>query len=279
MTIRGSVQVQEFPLYGSINEDAESCLGETGHPPLPIPEIMERGDKCRHRLFQNQGAKDVSGSKKQQGDHHHALRAQRSHLGLVVLVQMACFSLLFPICDSFQAAHPFISGPILRTTPPPNSTPIVGSYHHHRFLHHSHNQATAWPSSGASQAAMLRRMNKRLYMQSQGGESSKRPILLIGGTGRVGGFVAQGLVARGERVRALVRDVNSPRCQALKEACRGARGEIEIVEGDVAKFATVERAMAGCRACIACHGSVRGTNFLKDSAYKIWDPSNMFLGE
>jgi hypothetical protein len=241
--------------------------------PLRTAESAERKGLCQRRSRQNQGAKNVSDSKKQQ------MRIRQIDLEVVLLVQMACFSLLFPLCDSFLAMHPFISGqPIHRK---PHSIPLVG--HHHGFLRNSKNQA-AWPgaspSSGASiasRAAMLKRM-ARVCMQSQGGEG-KGPILLIGGTGRVGGFVAQGLVTRGERVRALVRDVNSPRCQALKDACRGARGDIEIVEGDVAKFATVEKAMAGCRACIACHGSVRETNILKDSAYKIWDPKNMFLGE
>jgi nucleoside-diphosphate-sugar epimerase len=36
--------------------------------------------------------------------------------------------------------------------------------------------------------------------------------------------------------------------------------------------------MQGCQACISCHGSSRRTRPLLDLLYKLWDPSNEFLG-
>lgn len=66
------------------------------------------------------------------------------------------------------------------------------------------------------------------------------PVLLTGGTGLVGNAIAHALVERGRRVRALVRSVARAR-GLLPAAC-------ELVPGDVTDAASVERAMAGCRA-------------------------------
>jgi hypothetical protein len=189
-----------------------------------------------------------------------------------VILRIACCLLLIPICDSFQATYPFSSMPLASS-----SSLFIRS----RELVHS--SMHAWAGTSLTQQTrafshLARQGSMRsVFMQTQGSQS-KPPILLIGGTGRVGGLVAQSLVARGEKVRALVRDTNSPRCLALKETCKGSPGDLEVVEGDVAKFATVLDAMQGCAACVACYGSVRETNILKDSAYKIWDPTNQFLG-
>ena len=58
-------------------------------------------------------------------------------------------------------------------------------------------------------------------------DSDKRVILVTGATGQQGGATARHLLAGGWSVRALTRDPDSPRAQALGEA--GA----EVVQGDL----------------------------------------------
>ncbi|MEQ1502289.1 MAG: NmrA family NAD(P)-binding protein, partial [Myxococcota bacterium] len=53
---------------------------------------------------------------------------------------------------------------------------------------------------------------------------SKRSVLVTGATGKQGGAVARGLIARGHRVRALSRNPTSPAASALTGA------GIEVVE-------------------------------------------------
>jgi len=67
-------------------------------------------------------------------------------------------------------------------------------------------------------------------------------VLLIGGTGLLGGAVAEGLAARGEPVRALVRD--GKRVARLREL------GLELVVGDLRDRHTLERLLRGVRAVV-----------------------------
>ena len=62
-------------------------------------------------------------------------------------------------------------------------------------------------------------------------------ILVVGATGTVGGAAARSLLARGARVRALVRSEPDP---------NGFSG-LELVRGDLAAAAAVQKAMTGAR--------------------------------
>jgi uncharacterized protein YbjT (DUF2867 family) len=66
-----------------------------------------------------------------------------------------------------------------------------------------------------------------------------KSILVTGATGKQGGSVARVLLSKGERVRAMTRDPNSPAARALGE--RGA----ELVHGDFADETSLERALDG----------------------------------
>jgi len=66
-----------------------------------------------------------------------------------------------------------------------------------------------------------------------------RTSLVIGATGNQGGAVVDSLLRRGATVHGLVRDVRSPRAQAL-----AARG-VELVAGDLADTKGLARAMSG----------------------------------
>ena len=81
-------------------------------------------------------------------------------------------------------------------------------------------------------------------------------------------------------VRALTRNISSPNADLLRSLASrdGVGGTLNLVEGDVTKFSTLLGAMEGCGACISCHGDRRFTNPVKDLMFKIWDPTNEFLG-
>ena len=70
--------------------------------------------------------------------------------------------------------------------------------------------------------------------------------LVTGATGKVGNAVARALAARGDSVRALVRDVERAR-DLLPDA-------VELVRGDVTQPATVAPVVAGCEIVFTCHG-------------------------
>jgi dihydroflavonol-4-reductase len=63
-------------------------------------------------------------------------------------------------------------------------------------------------------------------------------VLVTGATGKVGGAVARAVLARGDEVRALVRDP--------ERAARLLPDGVELVRGDVTDPPSVERAVAGC---------------------------------
>lgn len=72
------------------------------------------------------------------------------------------------------------------------------------------------------------------------------PVLVLGGTGFIGGAVVRALLARGERVRVLSR-ASSPR-----DALRGL--DVEWATGDLRDAASVKRAAEGCRAIVHAAG-------------------------
>lgn len=72
--------------------------------------------------------------------------------------------------------------------------------------------------------------------------ASSAPVLVTGATGRQGGAAVRALLAAGVPVRALVRDPDSARAQAVAEC--GA----ELVTGDLEDLASVRRAAEGARA-------------------------------
>ncbi|WAL65468.1 NmrA/HSCARG family protein [Amycolatopsis cynarae] len=74
-----------------------------------------------------------------------------------------------------------------------------------------------------------------------------RTALVTGATGQQGGAVAARLLADGWQVRTLTRDPTSPKARALAEA--GA----EVVAGDLADPASVERHMRGVHGVFSVH--------------------------
>ena len=70
-------------------------------------------------------------------------------------------------------------------------------------------------------------------------DTSGRPILVAGATGRQGGSVVRYLLERQLTVRALVRDPQSDRAKAL------AGQGIETAQGDMDDLASLKKAMAG----------------------------------
>lgn len=75
-------------------------------------------------------------------------------------------------------------------------------------------------------------------------------ILVTGATGKVGSRLSKRLVARGDHVRALVRDVN--RAADLREA------KIELVEGDLVHPDSLVAAVQGVDSIVHCAAFFRG---------------------
>ncbi len=70
----------------------------------------------------------------------------------------------------------------------------------------------------------------------------KKKVLVLGATGSQGGAVARNLIARGHIVRALTRNPNSDKANALKEI------GVDIFAGDFEKIGDLESAMHTCNA-------------------------------
>ena len=84
--------------------------------------------------------------------------------------------------------------------------------------------------------------------------------LVVGATGRLGGAVATLLLARGERVRALVRpgDPDRDEVRAVAPERLVALGA-ELVEGDVTRPDTVARALEGVRCVLSTASATKRT--------------------
>ena len=72
---------------------------------------------------------------------------------------------------------------------------------------------------------------------------SDEPVLVVGGTGLLGGQVATALLSRGRRVRALVRPTS--------DAGRLEQAGVEIARGDMMDLASLRQAMDGADAVIS----------------------------
>lgn len=91
-----------------------------------------------------------------------------------------------------------------------------------------------------------------------------RLILVTGATGRQGGAVASRLLADGWRVRALTRDAESERAQALAEA--GA----EVVTGDLDDRDSLDAAVAGAWGVFSVHpGGYEGGPYGHDGDHEV----------
>src|SRR5712691_9990256 len=75
-------------------------------------------------------------------------------------------------------------------------------------------------------------------------------ITVIGATGKVGALVARGLLAEGQRVRALVRDPGKARDRL------GPDSRLEIITGDLGTPADLEAAFRGADAAYVALGSI-----------------------
>jgi uncharacterized protein YbjT (DUF2867 family) len=73
--------------------------------------------------------------------------------------------------------------------------------------------------------------------------SGNGPVLVVGGTGMLGGQVATELLSRGKRVRALVRPAS--------DATRLERAGVEIARGDMMDPASLLKAMDGADTVIS----------------------------
>lgn len=82
--------------------------------------------------------------------------------------------------------------------------------------------------------------------------ASLRRVLVAGATGGTGACVVAALRAKGVPVRALARDAAKARIQL---GATDAGGDVEVVEGDVTRYASVEAAMRGCDAVVVATGA------------------------
>ena len=105
--------------------------------------------------------------------------------------------------------------------------------------------------------------------------SDRRPVLVVGDGGAVCTRVVDALVSRAVPARVLVSPLDSQR--EGEQLQKRAPHLIETVQGDACDYTSLEAAMVGCRACVACAYQPRRTQPL-DVLYKIWDPGLEFLG-
>jgi uncharacterized protein YbjT (DUF2867 family) len=70
-------------------------------------------------------------------------------------------------------------------------------------------------------------------------DNTNKIVLVTGATGRQGGATAHQLLAKGWRVRAIVRDPNKPAAQGLRQT------GVEVVQGDYENRASLDAAMQG----------------------------------
>lgn len=101
--------------------------------------------------------------------------------------------------------------------------------------------SSAAPSASASSAAATMGNTVQTLIPASGGAQPSEPgvVLVTGATGGTGRRVVARLLARGRRVRALVRDVQKAR-QLLAGLPAGAGGSLELVAADVTQVCHVQ---------------------------------------
>jgi NADH dehydrogenase len=82
-----------------------------------------------------------------------------------------------------------------------------------------------------------------------GGSGRRLTVLLTGGTGFIGGYIARRLAARGHGIRGLAREPS--RAEVLREV------EADIVRGDITENGALDEAAAGCDVAIHVVGIIR----------------------
>src|SRR5881296_3589393 len=80
--------------------------------------------------------------------------------------------------------------------------------------------------------------------------SETNTVLVVGATGDLGGRVVDALLARGKRVRVLVREGTDPSRLAAKG--------VDIARGDMLDPASLERAMRGADVVVTTAAGTRG---------------------
>lgn len=99
-------------------------------------------------------------------------------------------------------------------------------------------------------------------------KSRDKTVLVFGATGQQGGSVASALCSNGWRVKALVRDPNTDKSEAL-----AARG-IELVRGDLADIQSLQAAMAGAYGVFSVQPSSG-----QGAAYSVTDENEIQYGK
>src|SRR5690242_13019757 len=73
------------------------------------------------------------------------------------------------------------------------------------------------------------------------------PVLVTGAAGFIGSHLVEGLLERGQRVRALARYTSSGQAGFLNLIPERLRDRLEVVLGDVRDARCIRQAVAGCR--------------------------------
>ena len=96
--------------------------------------------------------------------------------------------------------------------------------------------------------------------------------VVTGASGYIGSHVVANLLARGEKVRATVRDLSDPeRIAHLQNLQIAEGGSLELVEMDLFKMESVNSAIAGCSDLI--HTAATVVVRSREPQRKIVDPS------
>ena len=94
-------------------------------------------------------------------------------------------------------------------------------------------------------------------------DETKGLALVTGATGFTGGRLAETLVARGYRVRAMVRDMDGAAAQALREQ------GIEVTQGDLTDAAAIARAMEGVTHLFNIAAAYRDASHADDYYFRV----------
>ncbi len=93
-------------------------------------------------------------------------------------------------------------------------------------------------------------------------EFRDKTVLVFGATGQQGGSVANALQSKGWRVKALVRNTNTDKSEAL-----AAQG-IELVRGDLADIQSIQAAIVGAYGVFSVQPSLRQRPGQEPSLYQ-----------